>query len=100
MYNKKEADRLITLKDVCEKLKTNDTRTAAKWCEKAGIPVVKRRRTRLTYEFLVDIELNKEIVTFLKAKYPNSWEEMLRLYLKNDSEGFILADLKKPSENK
>ncbi len=100
MYNQKETDRLITLKDVCKKLKTNDIRTAAKWCEKAGIPIIKRRRTRLTYEFLVDIELNKGVAPFLKAKYPDSWKEMLRFYLKNDSESFILADLKSSHETK
>ncbi|MBG6131784.1 hypothetical protein IWQ47_003474 [Aquimarina sp. EL_43] len=91
MLNLKKDDKLIELKEVCEKLKFKDIRTAIKWCKKTGIPVIPRGKQKLTYKFLVDIELDRDIVKFLKSEYPKSWKEMYTFYLDNDKRGYVLA---------
>ncbi len=93
MLNFKKDDKLIELKEVCKKLKFKDHRTVIKWCEKMGIPIILRGKQKLTYRFLVDIELDKEIVRFLKSEYPESWVKMYQLYLDNDTLGFALASM-------
>jgi hypothetical protein len=91
MLNYKEDDRFIELKEVCKKIKSTDIRTAINWCEKTGIPIITRGKKKLTYRFLVEIELDKDIVQFLQSKYPESWKKMYLLYIKNDKFGYILT---------
>lgn len=91
MLNYREDDKLIELKEVCNKIKSTDIRTAIKWCEKRRIPIIINGNKKLTYRFLIDIELDKDLVAFLKSKYPESWEKMYQLYLNNDTYGYILA---------
>ncbi|TSE08119.1 hypothetical protein [Aquimarina algiphila] len=93
MLNFKKDEKLIELKEVCKKLKFKDLRTVIKWCKKMNIPIILRGKQKLTYRFLVDVELDKGIVKFLKSEYPESWTKMYQLYLDNDTLGFALASM-------
>ncbi|WP_024768062.1 hypothetical protein [Aquimarina macrocephali] len=90
MLNHKDDDKFIELKEVCKKIKSTDIRTAINWCKKTGIPIITRGNKKLTYRFLVEIELDKDIIQFLQSKYPKSWKKMYLLYIKNDKFEYIL----------
>ncbi len=90
MFSCKENDKFIELKELSKKIKSKDIRTTIKWCSKKGIPIIGKKQ-KLTYRFLVDMELDREIVKFLKQHYPKSWQEMYQFYRNYDILGYINA---------
>lgn len=98
MLDDKKDNKLISLGDVCKRLKINDKRTAEKWCNHNDIPIITEGRTKLTYRILVDAKLDSKIVKLLKSKYPKRWEEMYTSYLNDDRKKFVIANFRNLSE--
>ncbi len=83
--------KLIEMEELCQIIKTKDIRTAIAWCERFGIPIIHRGNKRLTYRFLVDIEVDRKIMQLLKKKYPENWEELYGYYKTEDLNSYLLA---------
>ncbi len=82
-------EKFIDLKTLGQILLLNDTRATQNWCAKKNIDIEYIGSRKVVYQFLVNIELDKNLVKKLKDKYPNKWEELYRLYQDNDRIGYL-----------
>lgn len=89
MFTENSTDKFIDLKELTKILLLTDVRGATKWCENAKINIQVIGQKRVVYKFLVDMELDKKLVSELKAKYPQKWEELYRCYKDNDRLGYL-----------
>lgn len=90
MFIKHTDETFIDLKNLCEILLITGVDTAIKWCKKANIKIQIIGKKRVVYRFLVEMEIDKKLVSELKSKYPDKWEELYQCYKDNDRVGYLL----------
>ncbi|TGV03580.1 hypothetical protein [Flavivirga rizhaonensis] len=90
MLQDNNSEKFIDLKTLSKLLLLSDIRSAQKWCESKNIEIQIIGKKQLVYSFLVDMELDKKLVSELKKKYPQRWEELYRCYRDNDRIGYLL----------
>ncbi len=83
-------NRLIEMAELCQILKTKDVRTAIKWCEEFKIPILFVAKKRMTYRFLVETQLDKQIIQTFKKQSPHNWEYLYECYRNNDPYRYML----------
>ena len=86
MFNK---EKFIDMSELSTLLKSTDTRTATKWCNDNGLTVFTICRKKMTYRFLVEIELDKMLIKQLKKTHPENWEVLYQCYRENNKYEYI-----------
>ena len=89
MQKENPKNRFIDLKTLGGLLQIKGSQGITKWCEDHQIPIQILGNKRVTHRFLVEMELDKNLVTSLKHKYPDKWEELYRCYQDNDRLGYL-----------
>ncbi len=90
MQNKQANEKFIDLKQLSEILLMRGIRSVKNWCETAGIKIQTVGNKSVVHRFLVDMELDKSLITQLKKKYPKKWEDLYRCYTDNDRLGYLI----------
>ncbi len=83
-------DTFIDIIELCKMIKVQDVRTAIKWCEEFKIPILFMAKKRVTYRFLVEAELDKQIIKKFKQQSPENWEYLYQCYRRNDLENYSI----------
>ena len=83
-------EKLIDLRKLSEILLIKGIAGVARWCEKANIKIETVGNKRVVHRFLVDMELDKALISQLRKKYPKKWEELYKCYKDNDRLGYLL----------
>ncbi|WP_148639256.1 hypothetical protein [Aquimarina longa] len=84
-------EKLIEMSELSKMIRARDPRTALKWCENYNLPIIPIGKKKMTYRFLVDIEVDRKITQLLKKKYPENWEELYGYYKTEDLNSYLLA---------
>lgn len=105
MQIEKTNEKLIELKELQKILPIKTIVGIVKWCEKAGINIEIVGGKRVVHRFLVDMELDKGLISQLREKHPKKWEALYNCYKEGDHLGFLLlledtSELKKISRPK
>ena len=100
MSSTRKNEKIIELTEVCKQIKSKDVRTAEAWCKRMEMPIIQMGKKKVTYRFLVDVELDGKMIHLLKEKYPENWEEFFVYYKNNDTLSYIEASKKETSEEK
>lgn len=82
-------EKLIDLKELCSLLLIKGIAGARKWCEEANIKIQVIGNKNVVHRFLVDIELDKNLILELKKKYPHKWDSLYQCYQENDKLGYF-----------
>lgn len=90
MQIKKANEKFIDLKELSEILLMRGIRSVQKWCKRVNIKIQIVGNKSVVHRFLVDMELDKGLITQLKKKYPKKWEELYKCYVDNDRLGYLL----------
>ena len=77
-------EKFIEMTELCQILKAKDVRTAEKWCRDNDIVIQVLCKKRVVYRFMVELELDRQLVAQLQSKYPDNWEELYRCYCNDD----------------
>ncbi|OED46937.1 hypothetical protein AB832_00750 [Flavobacteriaceae bacterium (ex Bugula neritina AB1)] len=83
-------EKLIEIKELSKILKATNTKTVLNWCKEFEIPVFQINKKKFTYRFLVDLELDKRLISLLQKQYPQIWDKLYDCYLRNESLEFAL----------
>jgi hypothetical protein len=89
MINDRDVKKFIQMSELCELLNTKDIRSATKWCEDKKITVFSLCNKRVTYRFMVEIELDKILIAQLKESNPETWEELYQCYQENNQSEYL-----------
>lgn len=90
MLLENNTNRFIDLKALSSMLLLTDIRSAEKWCTEKKISINLIGGKKVVYLFLVEMELDKQLVSQLKLKYPQKWEELYKCYQDRDRIGYLL----------
>lgn len=80
----------MDLKTLSQILLVKGSTGATKWCEDHKIKIKIIGNKRVVSRFMVDMEIDKDLIKELKTKYPTKWEELYRCYQDNDRLGYLL----------
>ncbi len=83
-------EKFIDLKTLSQILLIKGAKGATKWCEDHDIKIHIVGNKRVVSKFMVDIEIDKDLIKDLKSKYPNKWEELYKCYIDKDRLGYLL----------
>ena len=67
---------VMNLGEVAKRLGFTDNRSTKKWLNKNSIPISKRGRDCVIYEFHLVFQIQLELVEQLKALHPDDWSEI------------------------
>ncbi|WP_430409192.1 hypothetical protein [Kordia sp.] len=85
----KADEKLIDLKELCSILLIKGIAGAKKWCEEVNIKIHTIGNKNVVHRFLVEIELDKQLINELKRKYPHKWDTLYQCYQENDKLGYL-----------
>lgn len=90
MQNLLANEKLIELKELHKILPIKGIQAIIKWCKKAGINIEIVGNKRVVHRFLVDMELDKSLISQLRKKHPKKWEALYNCYKEGDHLGYLL----------
>lgn len=90
MQTKNARGKFIDMVELTEVLQATDSRTALKWCHLHNVSIQVIGKKKVTYRFLVEIELDRVLIKDLKKSYPDNWEDLYRCYTENDRYEYML----------
>lgn len=86
-------EKFIEMNELSKIIKASDCRTAIKWCEDAGIPIIPVGKKNVTYRILVNNELDRILINQLQKSYPGNWENLYKHYTNDDQYSFTIDAL-------
>lgn len=89
MLKHKQNEKFIDLKELSKLLLLNDTRSALKWCQDKNIDIQTIGKKQVVHNFIVNMELDKKLLSDLQRKHPLIWEDLYKCYLENDHLSYI-----------
>jgi len=90
IYLKVATNKFYELKELCNLLPISDVRTALKWCQQKKIAIEYVAGKKVVNRFLVDVEIDKTLLNYLKQNYPDRWEALYECYQNDDRIGYLL----------
>lgn len=95
--NKNSKQRFIELKELGVILLLEDIRSVSKWCQDKGIDIQVIGKRKVVHRFMVEMELDKQLIIRLKENFPEKWEELYRCYKQQDQLGYLMLLLEDTS---
>lgn len=95
MNTNEKNEKFIEMTELSNILKATGSRTAIKWCEDHNLPIIPVGSKKVTYRFLAEAILDKQLVQVLKKQHPTNWKHLYDLYRNNDLQGYLLATQEK-----
>ncbi len=73
-----------------KQLNLKDRRTTIKWCNEKGIEIHSIGKKKKVNQFLVNVEIDRNLISSLKEEYPLHWKKLYRYYSNGDKTSYML----------